>query len=87
MSLMETLELLAEKPRNISELSELMGLERESVQDRLNQLVRMGFLVKEESDAPSNGKKCRGCGCCSNSGCSIPLTSYRISEKGVRALG
>jgi len=85
MSLKDTLALFQERPRSISELSQMMGMDKEATQDRLDQLVRMGFLLREEPAAPVK-KKCRGCGGCEGISCHSAGPSYKISEKGVRAV-
>lgn len=85
MSLKDTLAIFQERPRSISELSQMMGMDKDATQDRLDQLVRMGFLLREDPATPAS-KKCRGCGGCGGIGCHSTGPSYRISEKGVRTV-
>jgi|GEM_PF-4976775 len=85
MSLKDTLAIFQERPRSISELSQMMGMDKDATQDRLDQLVRMGFLLREDPATPAS-KKCRGCGVCGGISCHSTGPSYRISEKGVRAV-
>lgn len=83
--LKELLKLFRDKPHTMAELSSVLGLDKEEVQERLDQMVRMGYLeeLKDTSAAEQTVKKhCLGCGGCKRNSCECTGRSYRLTEKG-----
>jgi len=83
--LKDLLSLFGDKPRTMTELSSVLGLDKDEVQERLDQMVRMGYLeeMKDTSAADQTVKKhCLGCGGCKKSSCHSTGRSYRLTEKG-----
>lgn len=74
----------------LAELAAAVGLTAEQLKNRLDLMVRQGYIVQEAACAPaeSDGCGCHACCACgSRDPCAISPVRYRLTEKGKHLIG
>lgn len=87
--LKDLLKLFQDRPRTMCEISSVLGLDKEEVQNRLDQMVRMGFLEEMKGgpvEEHAVEMHCLGCGLCRQKSCFPTGRSYRLMEKGIKVV-